>query len=1087
MGKKILIPCIVFCILLTMVVFTQAADKKAKPQSKPTTLISKAKSSKIIPFDKQSRVMQPEVIYSTDFETDGEWQAIQLGTTGHIFEWVTDNYHSATHSWHVPDDSATTEADAVGIETAIISPEITLPAEIGGSATKVLEMSYWFDVETPNTAEADPGTGVMDVWQLEIFTPYEGDNFWHTDATEAFEGNSWWCGDPSLGTYGPNWRQELWTPVLDLSGATGTVNLTFKNAPNSEPGYDYCNVEISDDGGTTWDRLARYDEEHDPVQYFDASFDISAYATSTVIVRWRFTSDGATESNHSWHIDNVQIADDATTFLYDDGGDTATELIPQEHPYSWVRLHYDYADEASGHNPPGWTLEDRTTIYNGTLSLLEWAGQTVRFRIRVSTDGWNQLGLASGYGFYFDDLEIIGMGIAPYDVATLGASGFQNAVVGKKLNLGVVVTNVGSNDITGTLQWTGEILSIMGEDTTVVWPAMFGRLDVTDFGRDSVVVIPTVAAREWLVENPGDYLFRGSVSYAQDGDATNNSFAVDFTVFGPPMMNVVYRDNFEDAGKTSLEDLGFTVENGGGCDATGLNVNKWEYDAGLIFGQGGALLSWAWGVLDPGSDEVAPWDSSEVLDEGLITPEIDISGLGKHATLFMNYYVYFRPSYPGYPPFGEQWTYFDIDFTIDGGQTWYNAFHWADDDSLVPDYNRLPNSYYGYDNQISYLSYLGVDLTQAVVMGGEKLHVRFKVLSDNSYFVAASIEDITIYSGVDHARIMSVEDIPEDQGKQVRVTWKASFNDLTLWTEGMYGEFEEHIVTHYNLWRQIPAGASMNAVMVPDMKTMLSKPGKPGDSYILGDMQFDFIATIPAHQDLMYNYVAPTLWDDVETFFMVSAHTEDPMVFVDSDLMSGTSIDNLAPEAPMNLMAMGQNNTNVLTWEVSPAEDVKYYSIYRTETSGSYPAEPLTFSTDLTYTDEDVEIGKNYFYVVTATDFGLNEGETSNEASVLTGVEDNKSNVIPTEFALEQNYPNPFNPATYINYQLPTNAHVTISIFNTTGQEIKTLVSKEMNAGYHTTVWDGTNNAGEKVSSGLYLYKIKTGSFTDIKKMMLLR
>jgi hypothetical protein len=141
----------------------------------------------------------------------------------------------------------------------------------------------------------------------------------------------------------------------------------------------------------------------------------------------------------------------------------------------------------------------------------------------------------------------------------------------------------------------------------------------------------------------------------------------------------------------------------------------------------------------------------------------------------------------------------------------------------------------------------------------------------------------------------------------------------------------------------------------------------------------------------------------------------------------------------------------------------------------------------LTYTDATGVIGKTYYYVITATDFGLNESKYSNETSVLTSVGDNKSNAIPTEFGLAQNYPNPFNPTTYINYQLPTSTHVTITIYNTNGQEIKTLVSQDMKAGYHVIAWDGTNNAGQNVTSGLYFYQMKAGSFSDMKKMMLVR
>jgi len=94
---------------------------------------------------------------------------------------------------------------------------------------------------------------------------------------------------------------------------------------------------------------------------------------------------------------------------------------------------------------------------------------------------------------------------------------------------------------------------------------------------------------------------------------------------------------------------------------------------------------------------------------------------------------------------------------------------------------------------------------------------------------------------------------------------------------------------------------------------------------------------------------------------------------------------------------------------------------------------------------------------------------------------------LPTEFALEQNYPNPFNAETMIKYQLPQNAKVQLSIFNLLGQEIRTLVSEQKNAGYHTIVWNGKDNTGKDVVSGVYVCRIKAGEFVEERKMVVIR
>jgi len=89
---------------------------------------------------------------------------------------------------------------------------------------------------------------------------------------------------------------------------------------------------------------------------------------------------------------------------------------------------------------------------------------------------------------------------------------------------------------------------------------------------------------------------------------------------------------------------------------------------------------------------------------------------------------------------------------------------------------------------------------------------------------------------------------------------------------------------------------------------------------------------------------------------------------------------------------------------------------------------------------------------------------------------------IPKQFALEQNYPNPFNPITVFRYQLPIDSKVTLKIYNLLGQEIKTLVDDWQDAGYKTVEWNASN-----FSSGVYFYRIHAGSFTQTKKLILMR
>jgi ligand-binding sensor domain-containing protein len=101
--------------------------------------------------------------------------------------------------------------------------------------------------------------------------------------------------------------------------------------------------------------------------------------------------------------------------------------------------------------------------------------------------------------------------------------------------------------------------------------------------------------------------------------------------------------------------------------------------------------------------------------------------------------------------------------------------------------------------------------------------------------------------------------------------------------------------------------------------------------------------------------------------------------------------------------------------------------------------------------------------------------------SEITGLND-KQIKLPTSFKLEQNYPNPFNPSTTINYQLPMTSYVTLNVYDILGREVKTLINEQQTAGNHSVTFNA-----EGLASGVYFYRIKTGEFNDVKKLLLLK
>jgi hypothetical protein len=138
------------------------------------------------------------------------------------------------------------------------------------------------------------------------------------------------------------------------------------------------------------------------------------------------------------------------------------------------------------------------------------------------------------------------------------------------------------------------------------------------------------------------------------------------------------------------------------------------------------------------------------------------------------------------------------------------------------------------------------------------------------------------------------------------------------------------------------------------------------------------------------------------------------------------------------------------------------------------------------FTDHFVSSGQQYFYKLADVEISgvktfhdpisisLNRSEMIDEQGESRGK--------LTEFSLHQNYPNPFNPSTVINYYLPISNFVELSIYNSLGQKVVTLVSESKEAGFHQVEWDASGFA-----SGVYYYKITAGKFIDVNKMVLVK
>ena len=296
--------------------------------------------------------------------------------------------------------------------------------------------------------------------------------------------------------------------------------------------------------------------------------------------------------------------------------------------------------------------------------------------------------------------------------------------------------------------------------------------------------------------------------------------------------------------------------------------------------------------------------------------------------------------------------------------------------------------------------------------------------------------------------IISITDVPNDQGGRVYLEFNRSPFDNEGDVNQLYTIFRMDVIGSDSVWVIAASGAAI------------------GDGH--------------------YTYEVLTIHDSTSnnnglTDFKVVASVDEGVFH--SEISSGYSVDNIVPMVPTGMLAVSIDNYIFLEWNMSPDGDFQYYELVR---SGGMGTELVIELVETSYEDYNIDFGVVYSYKIAAYDYNGNFSGYSEPVLVsMLIVEDN--GLVPNEYTLHQNYPNPFNPTTKINYELPNNGFVKITIYDVMGHEVKSLVNMEQEAGYRSTHWNATNDLGKPVPVGMYIYTIQAGNFRETKKMVLLK
>ena len=204
----------------------------------------------------------------------------------------------------------------------------------------------------------------------------------------------------------------------------------------------------------------------------------------------------------------------------------------------------------------------------------------------------------------------------------------------------------------------------------------------------------------------------------------------------------------------------------------------------------------------------------------------------------------------------------------------------------------------------------------------------------------------------------------------------------------------------------------------------------------------------------------------------------------ESEPSDEVSIVDDPPGAPEGVHAYGDTTLVNLTWSANEESDFYRYAVYRDTVRDVDIATPLGYAFNEQFEDPDPPDRPVWWYVVTAWDYGGKESEPSlpDSASAVTGVQDGEFRL-----ALRHASPNPFNPMTVITYVLPEDAPAELSIYDASGKLVRALVREDGSAGVHHAPWDGRDDDGRRLASGVYFFRLEVGGEVLTRRMVLLK
>jgi len=405
---------------------------------------------------------------------------------------------SETHSINSPNDDSTLNSTF-----DLLSPVWSLP-ELGDGET--MNFNFWINGDMPDT-DGDGDNYLEDYYTISLM---DVDALaWHPSSTDSYDGSSYWCGDEEVGGYLDSWIQFLDTPSFTVPGGaslTADMMWTIEDPAGATvggsctDGWDAANVQISVDGGATWELLNGSDPydfdcgygwiwnspEYDTggslnhlaagwggnADWHNVSFNLAQYAGQEATIRFAFGSDPAyctldDSSITGFHVDNIAVTGSLDCAPENNCETSVSGAV-------WVDQFYDYCDtDRPGAN--GWEPYMAGYPFNGNvfMDISDFAGKDVKARIQSRYDENHDGG--QGGGLFIDDFRIykVSGGSFPPPFGLTGEPGDQSAdLMWSDLNASGTQDFIYDNDsfqngitVTGESAWAGERIDLAGTST----------------------------------------------------------------------------------------------------------------------------------------------------------------------------------------------------------------------------------------------------------------------------------------------------------------------------------------------------------------------------------------------------------------------------------------------------------------------------------------------------------------------------------------------------------------------------------------------------------------------------------------------